>query len=82
MSTDNDVRIGHQVDTWGFPLIYNGPAPLLSVGYVSGLYEAAESNFCDKTKNSQGLKFKHIVVNGAFNPGNSGGRSLPSAKTK
>jgi S1-C subfamily serine protease len=73
LAPDTSLAVGQQVNTWGFPLIYNGPAPLLSVGYVSGLYEAAESNFCDPTQNSKKLNFKHIVVNGAFNPGNSGG---------
>jgi S1-C subfamily serine protease len=73
LAPDTNLVVGQQVNTWGFPLIYNGPAPLLSVGYVSGLYEAAEDNFCDPTQNSKNHKFKHIVVNGAFNPGNSGG---------
>jgi S1-C subfamily serine protease len=64
---------GERVNTWGYPLIYNGPAPLLSVGYVSGYYQAGEDNFCDPTQNAKNVKFKHIVVNGGFNPGNSGG---------
>ena len=54
---------GTPVTTWGFPLTYNGPAPLLSVGYVAG-YNAAQSG---------STTVRHIVVNGAFNPGNSGG---------
>ena len=73
LAGDIGPNVGQQVNTWGFPLIYNGPAPLLSVGYVSWLYEAAENNFCDGSQNTKNLKFKHIVVNGAFNPGNSGG---------
>jgi S1-C subfamily serine protease len=73
LAADANLAVGQQVNTWGFPLIYNGPAPLLSVGYVSGLYEASENNFCDPTQNPKKLQFKHIVVNGAFNPGNSGG---------
>jgi S1-C subfamily serine protease len=57
------LTIGSLVCTWGFPLGYNGPAPLLSVGYLAG--------FKDHVIQSRSLK--HLVVNGAFNPGNSGG---------
>jgi S1-C subfamily serine protease len=63
LGSDQDPRPGTSVTTWGFPLIYNGPAPLLSVGYVAG--------YSKDTVNGKGVK--HIVVNGAFNPGNSGG---------
>ncbi|MDD5530215.1 MAG: serine protease [bacterium] len=62
-SADNTVLVGTVVSTWGFPLGYNGPAPLLSVGYLSGYKaELKGTNY-----------IKHLVVNGAFNPGNSGG---------
>lgn len=57
---------GTEVSTWGYPLLYNGASPLLSVGYVSGYREDASS----------GKSVKHIVVNGAFNHGNSGGPLL------
>jgi S1-C subfamily serine protease len=57
---------GTTVSTWGYPLLYNGVSPLLSVGYVSG-YRKDMSN---------GSTVKHIVVNGAFNHGNSGGPLL------
>jgi S1-C subfamily serine protease len=60
------------VKTWGFPLIYNGPAPLLSIGYVAGYNDAGSGN----------RTVKHIVVNGAFNPGNSGGPLLASRDDK
>jgi len=73
LAADATLEVGQRTNTWGFPLIYNGPAPLLSVGYVSGLYEATEKNFCDPNQDSTNLNFRHIVVNGAFNPGNSGG---------
>jgi hypothetical protein len=56
---DEDIKPGIQVSTWGHPLGYNGPAPLLSVGYLSGF--------------NQHNNVKHLIVNGAFNPGNSGG---------
>lgn len=59
---------GTTVSTWGYPFGYNGISPLLSVGYVSGYREDA----------SGGRAVKHIVVNGAFNHGNSGGPLLIS----
>src|SRR5438445_1690176 len=65
-------KVGTTVTTWGFPLIYNGPAPILSVGYVAG-YNDAQIN---------GAVVKHIVVNGAFNPGNSGGPLLVATDNK
>ena len=71
LASGADPVLGTRVNTWGFPLIYNGPAPLLSVGYASGYYEAPEQSACASTET--GKKAKHIVVNGAFNPGNSGG---------
>lgn len=64
---DNPVP-GTVVSTWGYPFGYNGTSPLLSVGYVSGYREDTSS----------GKPVKHIVVNGAFNHGNSGGPLLVS----
>lgn len=64
-SKDNPVP-GTEVSTWGYPLLYNGASPLLSVGYISGY----------RADNSSGSSVKHIVVNGAFNHGNSGGPLL------
>ncbi len=63
LAPDNDPELGAAVSTWGFPLGYNGPSPLLSVGYLSGFIGT----------NGQSQVVKHLVVNGAFNPGNSGG---------
>ena len=57
---------GTEVSTWGYPLLYNGATPLLSVGYISGF----------RTDSSNGRSVKHIIVNGAFNHGNSGGPLL------
>jgi len=59
---------GTTVSTWGYPLLYNGTSPLLSVGYISGY----------RQDSSSGRAVKHIVVNGAFNHGNSGGPLLVS----
>ena len=63
LGSDQDSPLGTSVNTWGFPLSYNGPAPLLSVAYVAGYVKDGQS----------GKEVKHIIVNGAFNPGNSGG---------
>ncbi len=63
LGADTDPPLGSTVTTWGFPLMFNGPAPLISVGYVAGYVNDGVN----------GKEVKHIVVNGAFNPGNSGG---------
>lgn len=57
--------IGEQVHTWGYPLAYNGPSAILSVGYLAGFNPARSTPASPVVK--------HYVVNGAFNPGNSGG---------
>ena len=59
--SDFDVNIGSQVYTWGYPLGYDGPAPVLTMGHLSGFVFR------------QTPPVKHFVVNAAFNPGNSGG---------
>ena len=72
LGDDNNLEIGKMVSTWGFPLGYNGPAPLLSVGFLAG--------FNEYQNNSESIK--HLVVNGAFNPGNSGGPLFVSGDNK
>jgi len=67
-----ELAVGTVVSTWGFPLGYNGPSPLLSVGYLAG--------FINYSTNSKSIK--HLVVNGAFNPGNSGGPLFKSNDNK
>jgi hypothetical protein len=69
LGPDASPAVGTSVTTWGYPLIYNGPAPLLSVGSVAGYSDAQVGS----------ATVKHIVVNGAFNPGNSGGPLLTSS---
>jgi S1-C subfamily serine protease len=66
---DNPAPPGTSVTTWGYPFGYNGTSPLLSVGYVSGFREAPAVD-------SKARATKHIIVNGAFNHGNSGGPLL------
>jgi S1-C subfamily serine protease len=72
LGSDVSPKVGTTVTTWGYPLIYNGPAPLLSVGYVAGYNDAHIGQTI----------VKHIVVNGAFNPGNSGGPLLAASDNK
>jgi S1-C subfamily serine protease len=60
--TGDDITLGAQVSTWGFPEGYTGQAPLLSVGYLAG---AADINGIRKW-----------TINAAFNNGNSGGPLL------
>jgi S1-C subfamily serine protease len=63
-------EVGERVHTWGYPLAWNGPSPLLSVGYLAG--------FAPYQANATSPMVKHYVVNGAFNPGNSGGPLIAS----
>src|SRR5260370_28516576 len=44
-------------------ILYNGIQPLLSVGYIAGF----------RSVTNAGKTSKHLIVNGAFNQGNSGG---------
>lgn len=71
-SSDKGLSVGTAVSTWGFPLGYNGPAPLLSVGYLSGYKAEMKGN----------ISVKHLIVNGAFNQGNSGGPLFQATDNK
>jgi hypothetical protein len=64
ISAADDIKIGTQVSTWGFPGGYNGLSPMLSVGYLAGI---------DAYKTNSGAIIRKWVVNAAFNGGNSGG---------
>lgn len=64
LGASDRLPIGLQVSTWGFPGGYGGSAPLLSVGYLSGV---------EHRKTKRGTPVREWVVNAAFNPGNSGG---------
>ncbi len=63
---EGKIQVGTQVATWGYPLGYNGPAPLLTIGYLSGFNDSPPYEETTSV-------VKHLVVNSAFNPGNSGG---------
>lgn len=58
-------QVGTQVYTLGFPLAYNGPAPLMTVGHVAG--------FETHPVSGAAAPLKRIVLNAAINSGNSGG---------
>lgn len=62
------LALGTQIYTLGFPLAYDGPAPLLTVGYVAG-FEA-------RTLTAGAAPQQRLVLNAALNPGNSGGPVL------
>ena len=64
LGANDRLPIGLQVSTWGFPAGYGGTAPLLSVGYLSGV---------EYHKTKSGKSVREWVVNAAFNLGNSGG---------
>lgn len=67
LAISNEVPdVGVQVSTWGYPLGYNGPAPLLAVGHLAG-FEASMPEGSPKTA------VRRLVVNAAYNGGNSGG---------
>jgi Trypsin-like peptidase domain len=55
-----------EVETWGYPLSYQDPAPVLSRGYVAGYTMGKDSNGQPKHP-----PVRHLIVNGALNPGNS-----------
>ena len=66
-SSQTNFELGMPVIFWGFPGGYGGQAPLLSVGYLSGV---------DTLTNASGKPIHRYVINGAFNSGNSGGPLL------
>jgi S1-C subfamily serine protease len=64
INTNEALEVGTPVMTWGFPGGYDGLTPLLSVGFISG---------SQITISPLGVPIEHMVVNAAFNGGNSGG---------
>jgi len=71
---DQNIEVETKVLTWGYPLGYNGPAPVLSVGYLAG--------FEDYKEEATSEIVKHYIINAAFNPGNSGGPLIISGDNK
>jgi len=64
ISNSNSLSLGAQTVTWGFPDGYSNLEPMLSVGHLSGI---------DFVPVSETETRKRLVVNAAFNSGNSGG---------
>jgi S1-C subfamily serine protease len=65
---DENPPVETEVETWGYPLRYQDSAPVLSRGYVAGYTMGRDMN--GQPKNPP---VRHLIVNGALNPGNSGG---------
>lgn len=68
LNGDGNPPVDTEVETWGYPLRYEGSAPILSRGYVAGYTEGRDEQ--NEIKNPP---VRHLIVNGALNPGNSGG---------
>lgn len=68
----DSIKPGSQVTTWGYPIGYAGPSPLLSVGFLAGFQEQMTPEG----------PVKQLVVNGAFNNGNSGGPLFVSGERR
>ena len=66
-------QLAIDVTTWGYPLNYQDPAPILSRGYVAG--------YTNHTR-AGGAAVKRLIINGAFNPGNSGGPLIDNSNGK
>ena len=67
----DEFSIGAQVSTWGYPDGYDGLAPRLSSGYLAGV---------DRVKVPGEKTVPKLVINAAFNLGNSGGPLLEIEK--
>ena len=65
LNGDANPVVETEVETWGYPLSYEDLAPLLSRGYVAG--------YGTKVRQPGATPVKRLIINGAFNPGNSGG---------
>jgi S1-C subfamily serine protease len=69
LNGDENPAVETEVETWGYPLRYEDPAPILSRGYVAGYRMEVRP----QADGRRGSPVKHLIVNGALNPGNSGG---------
>lgn len=66
---DEHPPIETEVETWGYPLNYESRAPILSRGYVAGY----SRDVMPAERGGTGVPVNRLIINGAFNPGNSGG---------
>jgi hypothetical protein len=63
LADGREPELGAALWAWGFPFGSAGPAPLVTVGHLAGF----------RTVRNGRRAVRHLVVNGAFNVGNSGG---------
>jgi hypothetical protein len=75
---DEHPEVETEVETWGYPLRYNDSAPILSRGYVAGY----RLNVKRSENGESGTPVSRIIVNGALNPGNSGGPLIDKSTQK
>jgi Trypsin-like peptidase domain len=66
---DEHPAVETEVETWGYPLSYENRAPILSIGYVAGY----SRDVLPAERGGTGVPVNRLIINGAFNPGNSGG---------
>ena len=69
LNGDEHPAVETEVETWGYPLTYNDAAPILSRGYVAGY----RMDVKEAVNGKKSAPVSRIIVNGALNPGNSGG---------
>ena len=69
LAGDQHPSVETEVETWGYPLRYDDSAPILSRGYVAGYRQFVATDVNGKSK----APVSRVIVNGALNPGNSGG---------
>lgn len=74
LSGNEKPLVETEVETWGYPLRYNRASPVLSRGYLAGYDEGLDAQGQLKRP-----LVEHLIVNGAFNPGNSGGPLIDKA---
>jgi S1-C subfamily serine protease len=68
-ASEEHPPIETEVETWGYPLKYENRAPILSRGYVAGY----SNDIMPPERGGTGVPVNRLIINGAFNPGNSGG---------
>jgi len=66
LAGDVTPRVGVTIFTLGYPSPYHGAVPLITVGHLSGIRD-------HRIVDTDVVQARHLVVNGAFKAGNSGG---------
>lgn len=78
LNGDEHPQVETEVETWGYPLRYSDAAPILSRGYVAGYRMDVKQS----EGGAKGTPVSRLIVNGALNPGNSGGPLIDRATHK